>query len=543
MSNKKFLAVSIPIISIVAVLLIVLNILANIFDEFIDKYNPWGGNPYDTIQAEGTENWDTDYYEQKYSTKEEATKAGEDFVTRLGDEGIVLLKNKDNALPLSGENTIALMGRYSADPVYGGSGSGTVDAATAVNFKRGIENAGLKVNDTYYKETSSLYGKYDKADIIMDDPAKSTYYIGEIPLSAYSNAAKDSVKGQTAVIVLGRGGGEGGDLATNLKATLDGSTGMKANGETANYEDGQHQLELNKEEKELINFAKQNCSKTIVVLNSSTTMEVGLLESGEYEVDAILECGSIGATAANSLGNVIAGKVNPSGKTVDTWAADFTKMPSFMNTVDGRYTNISNYYGGTAYFVEYEEGIYVGYRYYETAYAEAMAGNYPGFEYDKEVVYPFGYGLSYTSFEKTLDSVTLHGDMVEVKVTVKNTGSAPGKDVVEIYYSAPYVKGGTEKSAVVLGGFAKTKQLDAGESESVAIEYAVRDMASYDSSAGGYALDGGEYVVSLRKRFSQRHRRKKPQYFRTNLYYGQRDGKRYIESVRRYYGIYEKRSR
>lgn len=502
MSNRAFLAVWIPVLAVVTALFVALNILAVQFQAFADqyfgKYGYVGGKKYTVESIAGSESWDSNYYNPKYGDKASATKAAEAFVTRVGEEGVVLLKNENGALPLATTDTVALMGRYAADPVYGGSGSGNVDAATAVNFKQGLENAGFSVNSTMYSEIDRLKKNVAKADIVMDKPKESTYYIGEIPVASISAAAQESVKGQPAVIVIGRGGGEGGDLARDLKSTLDGSTGMKANAETASYEDGQHQLELTKEEKDLIAFAKANCPKVIVVINASTTLEIGALKEGEYAADAILVCGSIGSTAANAVGTVLSGATNPSGRTVDTWAADFTQDPTFYNFGNFRYTNVDNYYGGNAYFVEYKEGIYVGYRYYETADAEAKAGNYEGFDYDAAVVYPFGYGLSYTTFEQKLESVRIEGNDVRAVVNVKNTGNTAGKEVVELYYTSPYTKGGIEKSEVVLAAFAKTKSLAPGESEHVELEYPFREMASWSSAEGGYLLDGGNYRISLR---------------------------------------------
>ena len=501
MSNKKFNAIMIPIVAILLVLVLGANIAANMFDSFLDHY--LGGNPYDIIKIEGSENWDTTYYDGKYATKEEATKAAEEFVTKIGDEGIVLLKN-DGALPLATSEQISLIGRYAADPIYGGAGSGTVDPTTCSNFYKGLSAAGFKINDTAYNWIEGNYANYPKANIVMDSPQTSAYYIGEIPFADYSADAQASLKGTTAVVVIGRGGGEGGDLSRDLLGTLNSkiSENFTPNAETANYVEGQHQLELNKEELDLIAAAKANCDKVVVLLNSSTTMEIGPLVSGEYEVDAILAVGSIGSTAANAIGHVLAGTVNPSGRTVDTWVADFTKDPTFLNFGSNAYTDVSGYYpaneGDTAYFIEYEEGIYLGYRYYETAFVEAEEGNYPGFNYDEAVVFPFGYGLSYTTFEKTLDDVNIEKDNVVAKVTVKNTGSVAGKDVVELYYTAPYTKGGIEKSAVVLGQFEKTKLLQPGESEEITLTFPVKAMASWDLKQAKYVLDAGEYTFTLR---------------------------------------------
>ncbi len=501
MSSRKFSAIMLPIAAVLLVLVIGANIAANMFDSFLDHY--LGGNPYDIVTISGSENWDTNYYDGKYATKEEATKAAESFVTEIGNEGIVLLKN-NGALPLAAGEKISLIGRYAADPIYGGAGSGTVDPATCQNFYKGISAAGFAINDTAYKWIEANFANYPKANIVMDSPQTSAYYIGEIPFADYSADAQASLAGTTAVVVLGRGGGEGGDLSRDLLGTLNSklSSNFTPNKETANYAEGQHQLELCKEELDLIAAAKQNCGKVIVVLNASTTMELGPLMSGDYEVDAILAAGSIGSTAANAVGSVLAGTVNPSGRTVDTWAADFTKDPVFNNFGATQYTDVSGYYpaneGDTAYFIEYEEGIYVGYRYYETAYAEAQNGNYAGFDYDAAVIFPFGYGLSYTTFEKTLDSVKAEGGSITAAVTVKNTGDIAGKDVVELYYTAPYTKGGIEKSAVVLGQFEKTGLLEPGASETVTLTWPVRAMASWDLKKAAYVLDAGDYIISLR---------------------------------------------
>jgi len=483
------------VLAILAVVVIAVNVAAAMFDSTLDKYAPGGGNPATISIAEGSEDWDSQYYTSEYRGRVVATQAAEEMVVEVEGEGIVLMKNDNDALPASG--TVTLIGRYAADPVYGGAGSGTVDPASCIDFLAGLQNAGLTVNDALYQYALANYESYPKADIVMDSPQTSAYYAGEIPWSDYPADAQATLSGTTAIIVIGRGGGEGGDLSQDLLGTLNSgiSENFTANAETANYVEGQHQLELTQEEKDVIAAAKAGADKVVVVLNLSTTMEVGILTEGEYEVDAILHVGSIGATGATAVGQVIAGQINPSGRTTDLWAADFTADPTFVNFGSFQYTDVSGFYsqdGDKAYFVEYEEGIYYGYRYYETAAAEGFIN------YDEAVVFPFGYGLSYTEFEETLDSVAVQGDNVVAKVTVTNTGSVAGKDVVEIYYSAPYTPGGLEKSAVVLGSFDKTKLLESGESQTLEIAFPVRNMASWDSSQGAYVQDAGDYVISLR---------------------------------------------
>lgn len=505
MTRRGFIASGATAAGLVGVT-VAANVGTNMFKSAIDHYI--GGGETTITNAPGSEDWDTAYYDQQYRGRGRATEEAKNIVIEIEGEGIVLLKNDNNALPLAAGESVSLIGRYAADAVYGGAGSGTVDPNDCVTLYDGIVNAGLAVNDTAYNWIAENYANYPKANITMDNPSTASYYIGEIPWSAYSDEAKNSIAGTTAVVVIGRGGGEGGDLSRDLLADVNSgvSENFTANDETANYAEGQHELELSVEERDLITAAKESCDKVIVLYNGSTPMELGPLMEGDLAVDAILSIGSLGASGAAAVGQVLTGAVNPSGRTTDIWAADFTADPTFGNFGGKQYTDVSNYYptnytgtvsNATAYFVEYREGIYYGYRFYETAAAEAEAGNYD-FDYDSAVVFPFGYGLSYTTFEQTLDSCAVNGDNVEVSVTVTNTGSVAGKSVVEIYYSAPYTAGGIEKSAVVLGAFGKTALLDPGASETVDLSFPVRQMASWSSEEGGYVLDAGDYVISLR---------------------------------------------
>ena len=482
------------------------NVGTTMFKSALDHYI--GAGETTITNAPGSEDWDTAYYDQQYRGRGRATEDANQLVVEIEGEGIVLLKN-DGALPLASGTEVSLIGRYAADPVYGGAGSGTVDPNDCVTLHDGIAAAGLSVNEAAFSWISENYESYPKADITMDNPNTATYYIGEIPWSAYSSEAQASIAGTTALVVIGRGGGEGGDLSTDLLGTLnDGKhANFTPNDETANYAEGQHQLELTVEERDLVAAAKQSCDTVVVLYNGSTPLEMGPLMSGELEVDAIVSIGSLGGAGATAVGQVLTGTINPSGRTTDIWPADFATDPTFGNFGGKQYTDVTNYYphnyngsveDATAYFVEYKEGIYFGYRYYETAAAEAEAGSYRGFDYDDAVVFPFGYGLSYTSFSQNLDACETDGETVSASVTVTNTGSVAGKCVVELYYSAPYEPGGTEKSAVVLGAFGKTQLLEPGASETVELSFPVRDMASWSSAEGGYVLDAGDYVISLR---------------------------------------------
>lgn len=479
MSNKKFLAIWIPVIAVVAIVAIGANVAIGLFRGAIESY--MGAGTYTINEAEETADLDTDYYTADFESGDDAKAASSQLVEDIADEGMVLVKN-NGTLPLSA-GAITLLGRGAADPVYGGSGSGTADTRTATNIRQGIEGAGFTVNDTVYAQLADFAeanpaSEGGRTNIVMDKPEESNYNIGEMPVADYSQASLDSFAtfSDAAVIVIGRGGGEGGDLATNMEAWDE------------NAEPGQHQLELNKDEKDLLALAKENFDDVIVVVNASTSMELGILED-DVDVDGVLLAGSPGNSGFSALGRILSGEVNPSGKTVDIFSADFTADPTFVNFGDFAYSNID---GG--YFVDYEEGIYSGYRYYETAAEEGFL------DYDQAVVYPFGYGLSYTTFDWALAGQELGGvdGDITIEVEVTNTGDVAGKEVVQVYYTAPYTDGGIEKSHVVLADFAKTGMLEPGASDTVTLSFAVEDMASYDSEGdGAYVLDKGDYEIKV----------------------------------------------
>lgn len=500
MSNKKFKRIWISILSLVLILTLAVNIATNIFRGYVDLY--LGGGDIQITKAEGTEDWDSEYYSKDYDSKEALQTAANEMVESVEGEGIVLMKN-NGALPLAtsadDKASVTVLGRDAADPVFGGSGSGSVKLDSVIDFKTGLENANFEINETVYSilkdytkytEKDGALGKtrvYDhpKVNIVMDKPAESSYYIGEMPVENYTDDAKASFAsyGDAAIIMYGRGGGEGGDLATSMKGWDD------------NYVEGQHELELNYDEKQLLALAEENFEKVIVIINSNNVMELGDLEN-DQNVDAVLWVGAPGQTGFNAVGEVLNGTINPSGRTADIYPADLTKDPTFANTGSYQYSNISDKNAaGNGYFVQYEEGIYFGYRYYETAAVEGFIN------YDEAVVYPFGYGLSYTNFDWEVVDKKLGKKDGEITVDVKvtNTGDTyAGKDVVELYYSAPYTKGGIEKSEILLGDFAKTKLLAPGESETVTLTLPVEDMASYDyKNEKAYVLEAGDYDITV----------------------------------------------
>ena len=513
MKTSAFLAIWISVAVVILALGIAFNLMATTFSSVFTSLFNWERGQSESVPLEGTEDWDADYYSYTAKSLAEATANANKVVEEISNEGFVLLKNND-LLPLStSDDTIAMYGRASVDPILGGSGSGnTSGASTIVRPYDALTTEGFTVREDVYNFFNENYSKYQKGAITMDNYDASTFFIGEVAVGAYSGFTP--VKDDVAVVFIGRGGGEGWDLSTDLNAAAQTSASQSAiNGnanvaaEVANYEEGQHQLELTKEEKDMVEYAKSNYDDVVVVINSSHAMELGVLED-DAGVDAMIWVGSTGAEGYRALGNILSGAVNPSGRLVDTYAADFTADPTFPNEGMFRYSDIEDGYAaqGTsttnAYMMQYEEGIYVGYKYYETAYAEAEAGNYDGFDYDSAVVYPFGYGLSYTTFEQNITDYSVSGDSVTVTVEVTNTGDVDGKEVVQLYYTPPYIDGGIEKAAVNLIAFDKV-EVAAGETEEVKLTFAIEDMASYDykktkTENGGYVLDAGEYEVSLR---------------------------------------------
>ncbi|WP_227589930.1 glycoside hydrolase family 3 C-terminal domain-containing protein [Demequina pelophila] len=496
MSNKKYLAIWVPVIAFLTALTVIANMALVIAGGWVASQ--LGSGTYEFTNSPESENWDTNYYESDFADIDEVNAAAEALVEEIAASGIVLAKNDNAVLPLDAGAQLTMLGRAAADPVFGGSGSGSVDTHSAVTARGGLENAGFSINESVYDAIAEYAAENKRGHVSMDDPMGSTYTIGEMPVEGYE--AQSSTFAQyddAAVIVIGRPGGEGGDLAKDM---LD-----IANSDNIDprAQEGEHQLELNQDEKALIALAKENFDTIVVVVNASTTMEMGDLQN-DPEIDAILLAGSPGATGFNALGSILNGDVNPSGRTADLWAADFTADPTYVNFGDYRYTNLSPSYPvpvaertneyDYAPFVNYAEGIYYGYRFYETAAVEGFI------DYDEAVVYPFGYGLSYTDFAWDVANVDA-GDVdgtIAVTVDVTNTGDVAGRDVVELYYSAPYTPGGIEKSAVVLGGFAKTGVLEPGASETVTIELTVEDMASYDyQNHQAYVLEAGDYQITV----------------------------------------------
>ena len=430
-------------------------------------------------------------------------------IEEIADEGIVMTKNEDSFLPIAPQK-LNVFGWASTNPVYGGTGSGTVDASTAVGILEGLENAGFETNE----ELSDMYREYREERPAISINEGQDWTLPEVPVKDYSEEMLENAKdfSDTAVIVLARTGGEGADLPHDMGAVMDGSynQGTKYTNasytnnseEYADFAEGQSYLELSRTEADLVDMVCKEFENVIVVYNGANALELGWTEDYE-QIKSVLLCPGPGTTGFNALGSIIAGEVNPSGKTTDTWVRDLSQTPYINNIGHFAYTNTQDVADaakaaweradGIVSFVNYTEGIYTGYRFYETAADENLI------DYDQVVMYPFGYGLSYTAFEQEMGDLEITDDSISVDVTVTNTGKTAGKEVVELYDTPPYTNGGIEKASANLIAFDKTEQLEPGESQVLTLTFNIEDMASYDTDGkGAYVLEAGEYNISLR---------------------------------------------
>ena len=440
------------------------------------------------------------YYSSIYTSKTEEQQAARDIVESIVQEGTVLLKNENAVLPLSNDekaNKVSIFGGASVNLVYGGAGSANINTDNARNLKDSMEDAGFEVNDVlwnFYKEGAAK-DYVNSGTESSSAVAAPSAVLNEAPQSIYTAEVKKSYEeySDAAIVVFSRSAGEGVDITRNMSAY---NNDKKKIAGTAQYEEGQHYLELTQEEKELLQEVGSQFEKVIVLLNTTNPMELGFLDDETYGVDACLWIGALGETGTNAVADILAGKVNPSGHLTDTYVYDNFSAPATVNMGEFNYT------GTDYYYTAYEEGIYVGYKYYETRYEDVVKeqGNAGAYDYAATVKYPFGYGLSYTQFAWSDFSVTAPNEngVCEATVTVTNVGETAGKDVVELYYQAPYTSGGTEKASVNLLQFAKTDNLEPGESQTLTMNFELADMASYDATEQKtYTLDEGDYYITV----------------------------------------------
>ena len=457
----------------------------------------------------------------KAELSEETIKASKDVIKKVGEEGLVLVKN-NGLLPLSSDvKNLNVFGWGSTNPILGGTGSGSSDGSTAVGFLQSFKDAGYTTN----ADLTKIYTDYrtDRPTVAM---GSQDWTLPEPTVDKYTDAVMSQAKSfsDVAVIVISRSGGEGADLPTDMNAVIKGTYNIAEkvsvnpgsfnyyngtytnNGDYDDFEPGEHYLELSVTEEKMVEKVCSEFDKVIVIINANNAMELGWVD--DYaQIGAVILAPGAGNTGLAAVGEIVSGKVNPSGRTADTFVKDLTKTPTWNNFGTFSFNNVEDFkkaiaandnpYEGGMAFVNYVEGVYVGYKYYETASDEGFIS------FEDEVQYPFGYGLSYTSFTQAMENFKFDGTKVTFDVKVTNTGAAAGKDVVEVYFTPPYTNGGIEKASVNLVDFAKTKELKAGESQTISFSIPVEDMAAYDAegikvAGGGYILEAGEYAISLR---------------------------------------------
>lgn len=411
----------------------------------------------------------------------------------IAAEGIVLLDNKEGFLPLASKNKINVFGWASTSPIYGGTGSGAMsDSYPTVSLLDGLTHAGFELNT----ELSDFYTAY-RSERPASGIFEQNWTLPEPAVSTYSEEMVEKAKNfsDTAMLVIGRSGGEGGDLPQNVQEV----TYEHNSEEYPDFNEGQHYLELNRYEQELLELVTSNFDNVIVVYSGANAFELGFTEQYE-QIKSVVWVPGTGQTGFDSFGKVIRGDINPSGKTADTFVYDLTQAPYYNNIGSFSYSNMDDLKVEvserevTPTFVNYVEGIYVGYRFYETAHDEGLLN------YEDTVLYPFGHGLSYTTFKQEMGSLQWDEEgNISVDVTVTNTGAVAGKEIVELYYTPPYTNGGIEKASVNLATFDKTDMLEPGASQTLNLTFSAEEMAAYDTyHAGAWVLEEGDYIISLR---------------------------------------------
>ncbi|MBM6699581.1 glycoside hydrolase family 3 C-terminal domain-containing protein [Bifidobacterium pullorum subsp. saeculare] len=428
----------------------------------------------------------------KYELSQKTVDEAKALAVDVQREGVTMLQNNDGNLPLA-DTKVNVFGWGSTNPIYGGTGSGSMsDQYPTTSLLDGMKEAGLETN----ADLSKLYTDY-RADRPVVGMFEQDWTLPELPAADYPQDVIDAAKdfSDEAVIVVSRSGGEGADLPTDM--TAEGITYHDNSKDYKDFEQGGHFLQLSKTERDMVDLVTKNFDKVTFVYNGANAFQLDFVK--DYpQIKSVLWCPPAGQTGFTALGEILAGKVNPSGKTSDTFLYDLTKAPTWNNFGDFHYDNMdeftANAFGGetSPTFVNYVEGIYVGYKFYETAADEGAI------DYDATVQYPFGYGLSYTAFSQEMGDVTYADGKVSFDVTVTNTGDTAGKDVVQTYVNPPYTDGGIEKASANLVAFEKTKELAPGESETVSIEFDDDAMASYDNKdAKAWVLEAGDYGVSI----------------------------------------------
>jgi beta-glucosidase len=491
MSNKSFSVLWGAILAVFLVVIIVANVMLEKYATIVTRSL---GQTTSKIVTTGESTGDSEYFKSAFASQDELVDYETQVSEQIEQEGSVLLKNENNALPMAEGTKVSLFSISSVNLLYGGGGSGSIYTDTCDTLKDVLEAEGMSVNPTmweFYSGKTDDYGRRD-GNSWTGEQGK----IGEVPVSQYTSAVKDSFAeyNDAAIVVISRNGQEGADLSLTME------------------ESGSSFLTLTSEEKDMLQMAADNFDTVIVLLNTANAMELGWMD--DYGVDACLWIGYPGQTGLAGVGYVLSGKVNPSGRLVDTYAVDSLSSAAMQNFGCGYITNATNEVSSKHAYVVYGEGIYVGYRYYETRYedtvlnqgnAASTVGVYAssnGWNYDEEVLYPFGYGLSYTTFDYSNFSMKEEGDNIVVTVDVTNTGDVAGSHVVEVYFQSPYTdydkENGIEKASIELCGFDRTGELAPSESETVTITVPKEELRTYDANnAKTYILDAGDYYFTV----------------------------------------------
>ena len=480
-----------------AVILVIATVVVTMFDNTIALFT--GGTFWEVANKDKN----AVYYESDFKNEKERTEAGAELVKQVEAEGASLLMNENAALPLAAESKVSLFSTSSVNIVYGGTGSGNVDSSKCDNLKVALEKEGFKVNKTlwdfYETGAAAEYTRGNAGAVVQDSATASGYGSAEIveaPWKLYSKKVLNSVEeyGDAAIVVLSRIGGEGADSYFDHE-----------------LKDGKNYLALNQAEKDMMAGIKKlkdegKVDKIVVLINTSNALQVDFLKDNEYGVDATLWIGGVGQTGLNAVAEILNGTVNPSGSLPDTYCFDNYSSPVMQNFTPIVYEGDTSQIPGHAdTYMIYQEGIYVGYKYYETRYEDYVmgTGNAGEYAYGNDVAFPFGYGLSYTTFEYSDMAMTYDAETTTYKITVKvtNTGAVAGKETVQIYVSSPYTEydkeNKVEKASVSLVGFDKTDILAPGASETLTIEVDGDYVASYDAyGAGTYILDAGDYYFT-----------------------------------------------
>ena len=427
---------------------------------------------------------------------EETTAEASAVAQQIAEEGFVLLQNEENLLPLADTTNLNLFGWASTNPVYGGAGSGGMNALfPVVSLIDGLKSAGFEIN----QDLIDFYKGYAENRAAVSITAQN-WDLPEPPAENYTNELIDGAKAfsDTAVVVISRMAGEGHN---DIPQDMSQASYVQNSSQYNDFEAGEHYLQLTKSEEDMVKLVCDNFDNVVVVYNGAYAFELGFTE--EYkQIKSVIWAPGPGNVGFTALGEILRGTVNPSGHTNDTFVYDITKAPYYNNaekrdyanlldlTVEGMNAGVPTNYSPA--FTNYVENIYVGYKFYETAAAEGII------DYDKTVQFPFGYGLSYTTFEQKMSDLKVDGTQISIDVTVTNTGSVAGKDAVEVYFNPPYTNGGIEKASANLVRYAKTGMIEPGQSEVVTITFDQEDMASYDEKgAGCYVLEQGDYIISV----------------------------------------------